>query len=94
MREGIADEAQMTFLGILFDRVEWLLLGNLHLGVRPARDLDDHVQNAILNICEERDVVEGRDDEVVGRFLCLKLSENAMFCCEEISARSIVAAGV
>jgi len=35
---------------------------HLQLGVGPARDLDDHVHNAIGFVGEERDVVERRDD--------------------------------
>lgn len=38
------------------------LLSYLLLGVGPARDLDDHVQDGLLGIGVEGNVVEGRDD--------------------------------
>lgn len=63
--EAVADESEFALLDILLDGVEGLLLGDLHLGVGPSGDLDDHVQDAIVEICEERDVVEGRDDVAV-----------------------------
>lgn len=63
--EAVADESEFALLDVLLDGVEGLLLGDLHLGVGPSGDLDDHVQDAIVEICEERDVVEGRDDVAV-----------------------------
>lgn len=63
--EAVADEAETTLLDILLDRVEGLLLGDLHLGVSPARDLDDHVEDAIALVGEKRNVVERRDDLAV-----------------------------
>lgn len=41
--ETVAHEAQLSTLDVLLDRVEGLLLRDLHLRIRPARDLDDHV---------------------------------------------------
>lgn len=38
------------------------LLADLHLGVGPSRHFDDHVQDAIVLVGEERDVVKARDD--------------------------------
>lgn len=63
--EAVADEAETTLLDILLDRIEGLLLGDLHLGVGPARDLDNHVEDAIALVGEKRNVVEGRDDLAV-----------------------------
>ena len=62
MREAVAHEPQSTTLHILLDWIERLLLGDLHLCIGPARDLDDHVENAIMLISKERNVMEGRED--------------------------------
>lgn len=72
--EAVADEAQLAALDVLLDGIEGLLLGDLHLGVRPTGDLDDHVKDALGLVGEERDVVEGRDDGAV------LLDEDAMLC--------------
>ena len=72
--EAVSDEAQLAALDVLLDGIEGLLLGDLHLGVRPARDLDDHVEDALGLVGEERDVVKGRDDGAV------LLDEDAMLC--------------
>lgn len=45
---------------------------NLLLGVGPAGDLDDHVQDGLLLIGVEGDVVEGRDG------LAILLDEDAV----------------
>ena len=58
--EAVTDKAQTTLLDVLLDGVESFLLGDLQLGVRPARNLDDHVEDAIVGIGEKRDIVEGR----------------------------------
>ena len=63
--EAVADVAQLALLDILLDRVEGLLLGDLHLRVGPARNLDDHVEDAVVLVSKERDVVEGRDDRAI-----------------------------
>ena len=65
IRETVADVAQLSLLDVLLDGVEGLLLGDLHLRVGPARDLNNHVQDAIVLVGEEGDVVEGRDDAAV-----------------------------
>ena len=72
--EAVADEAETALLDVLLDGVEGLLLGDLHLGVGPAGDLDDHVQDAIGLVGEEGDVVEGRDDAAV------LLDEHTVLC--------------
>ena len=63
--EAVADVTQTALLHVLLDGVEGLLLGDLHLRVGPARDLNNHVQDAIVLVGEEGDVVEGRDDAAV-----------------------------
>jgi hypothetical protein len=71
--EAVPDKAQSTFFNVLFDRIEWFLFGNFHLGVGPAGNLDYHVEDTLVLICEERDVVERRDD------VSILLDENAVF---------------
>ena len=63
--EAVAHEAQTALFDILLDGIERLLLGNFHLGVRPAGNLDNHVENAIALIGEEWDIVERGDDQAV-----------------------------
>jgi len=62
VREAVANVSQPTLLNILLDWVEGFLLGDLHLRVGPARDLNDHVEDAIVLVSEERNVVEGRNN--------------------------------
>ena len=62
MGETVANETQTAFLDVLFDGVECFLLGDLKLGVGPARDLYNHVEDAIVLVGKERDVVEGGED--------------------------------
>lgn len=59
--EAVADETQPALLDILFNGIEGFLLGNFHLCIRPTRNFDDHVEDAVVLVGEERDVVEGRD---------------------------------
>jgi hypothetical protein len=58
VREAVPHVAQATLLDILLDGVERLLFGNFHLGIGPARDFDDHVEDAITLIGEKRNVME------------------------------------
>jgi hypothetical protein len=60
--EAVTHIAQTALLDILLDRIERLLLGDFEFGVGPARDLDDHVQDALALVGEEGNIVEGRDD--------------------------------
>ena len=71
--EAVAHVAQAALLDVLLDGIERLLLGDFHLGVGPAGDLDDHVEDAIALIGEERDVVERGDD------LAIVLDVDAVF---------------
>ena len=72
--EAVPHEAQTALLDILLDGIELLLLGDLELGVGPAGNLDDHVEDALALVSEERDVVEGRDDGAI------LLDVDAMLC--------------
>lgn len=65
VREAIANEAKFTLLDVLLDVVKVSLLVDLHLGVGPTRDLDDHIEDALVLVDEEGDVVEGRDDVAI-----------------------------
>lgn len=71
--EAVAHVAQAALFDVLLDWIERLLLGNFHLGIRPAGNFDNHVENAIGLIGKERDVVERRDD------LAVLLDINTMF---------------
>ena len=97
--EAVADVTQTALLNVLLDGVEGLLLGDLHFRVGPARDLDDHVQDAIVLVGEERDVVEGRNDGPVGCLLdedtvfCTAMSNRDLLCCQ-IDLPSVLAAPI
>ena len=65
MRETIADETKFPLFDILFDRIESFFFGNLHLGVGPSRNFDDHVEDTGILISKERNVVEGRNGNAV-----------------------------
>lgn len=80
VREAVAHKTQAALLDVLLDRVERLLLRDLHLRVRPARDLDDHVQDPVVLVREERDVMEGRDDRAI------MFDEHPMVCDGAVSA--------
>jgi hypothetical protein len=90
--EAVAHVAQTTLLDVLLDGVERLLLGDFHLGIGPAGNLDDHVEYAIVPIRKERDVVERRDN------LAILLDVDAMFChidrCVEILAAMCLEADI
>jgi hypothetical protein len=62
VRETVANVAQATLFNVLLDRIEQLFFGYLHLCVGPARDLHDHVENAIVLVREEGNVMERRDN--------------------------------
>jgi hypothetical protein len=63
--EAVTDVTQATLLDILLDRIEDLLLRDLHLRVSPSGNLDDHVEDAVVLVREEGDVVEGGDDGAI-----------------------------
>lgn len=64
MGEAVSNEAELALLDVLFDGVEKLLLGDLHLAIGPSWDLNDHVQDGLLVVGIEGDVVEGRDNNL------------------------------
>ena len=72
VREAVTDVTETALLDILLDGVERLLLGDFHLGVGPTGNLDDHVEDAIGLVGEQRNVVPRRDD------LSLLLSEHTV----------------
>lgn len=62
MGEAVANETQTTLFDVLLNGVEDLILGDFQLGVGPARDLNDHVEDTIVLVVKERNVVEGGND--------------------------------
>lgn len=40
--ETVSDVSKLALLDVLLDGVKVLLLGDLHLGVGPSRNFDDH----------------------------------------------------
>lgn len=40
--ETVSDVSELALLNVLLDRVERLFLGDLHLGVGPSGNLDNH----------------------------------------------------
>ena len=72
VREAVTDVTETALLDILLDGVERLLLRDFHLGVGPTGNLDDHVEDAIGLVGEQRNVVPRRDD------LSLLLSEHTV----------------
>lgn len=65
MGETVSDKTKPSLFDILLDRIELFFLGNLHLSVRPARHLDDHVEDAIVLVCKEGNIMERRYDVAV-----------------------------
>jgi hypothetical protein len=59
MGEAVANVTKFSVFDILFDRIEWFLFGDFHFSVRPARDLNDHIENTIVGISKKRNIVEG-----------------------------------
>jgi hypothetical protein len=66
--EAVADEAELALLDILLDGVERLILGDLELGVGPAGDLDNHVEDVVGLVGVQRNIVEGRDGGTVALY--------------------------
>ena len=63
--ETVANIAQLATLNVLLDGIEGLFLRNLHLRICPAWNFDNHIEDAVIAVSEERDVVERRDDIAV-----------------------------
>lgn len=62
--EAVAYIAQPVPLDVLLDGIHELVLGDLHLRVRPARHLNDHVEDAVVLVREKWDIVERGNDIV------------------------------
>lgn len=62
--EAVAHKAQPVPLDVLLDGVHELVLRDLHLRVRPTWHLDDHVEDAVVLVGEERNIVKRRHDIV------------------------------
>jgi hypothetical protein len=58
MRETVAHIAQPPLFDVLFDRIERFFLGDLHLCIGPAGNLNNHVEDAVVLVGEEGDVVK------------------------------------
>ena len=63
--EAVANETQATLLDVLLDRIEGFLLGDLHLGVGPAGDFDDHVEDPVALVGEKGNVVKGGHNRAI-----------------------------
>jgi hypothetical protein len=61
VREAVANVTQSALLDILLDRVEGLFFGDLHFGIGPAGNLNDHVEDTVVLVSEEGDVVPWAD---------------------------------
>lgn len=48
--ETVADVSELALLNVLLDRVESLLLGDLHLGIGPSGNLDNHYRLKAKNV--------------------------------------------
>jgi hypothetical protein len=59
--EAVADETKLALLDVLLDRVQKLLLGDLHLAIGPSWDFDNHVEDSLGLIGVEGNIVEWRD---------------------------------
>lgn len=63
--EAVANKSELALLDVLLDGVEQLVLGDLLLGVGPAGDLNNHVEDGLLGVGIEGDVVEGGDGDAI-----------------------------
>lgn len=59
MGETVPDESKSTLFDILFDRIKRFLFADFHLRIGPSRNFDDHVEDTVVLVGEERDVMEG-----------------------------------
>jgi hypothetical protein len=65
MWEAVADVSQAALFDVLLDGIQELLLGDFHLCVSPAGDLNDHVEDAVVLIREQRYIMEWGDDAAI-----------------------------
>ena len=67
--KAVANIAQSTLLDILLDGIEGLFFRDLHFGVGPTGNLNDHVEDAVVLVREEGNVVPWADGGLSnGRF--------------------------
>ena len=59
----------------------------LHLGIGPARDLYDHVEDSFLSISVKRNVVEWRHNTIA--ILCLVCAEKEEIAATEAAVHSL-----
>lgn len=60
VRKTVPHVTQFPTFYILLDWIERFFLRYLHFSIGPPRDLYNHVQDAILSICKERDIMPCR----------------------------------
>lgn len=72
VRETVAHKSQLSLLGILKNGVQLILLGDLHFGVSPSGNLNNHVQDSLLFIGIQGDVMKG------GHGLAILFDENSV----------------
>ncbi len=61
MREAVSHKSEFALLDVLLDRVEFLVLRNLELGVGPSRYFNNHVQDSLFLVGIKGNIVKGRD---------------------------------
>ena len=59
--KAVANIEQSTLLDILLDGIEGLFFRDLHFGVGPTGNLNDHVEDAVVLVREEGNVVPWAD---------------------------------
>ena len=58
--KNIVNKSQFAILNILRDRIEPLRFVYLHLGLTPSRYFDNHIDETLLSVGEQRYVVKRR----------------------------------
>jgi hypothetical protein len=64
MRKTIPNKPQFPLFGILSNRIIRIRLGNLHLGIRPPRNLNNHIENLRARSTirgQQRNIMPGRN---------------------------------
>lgn len=65
VREAVPHEPELPLFDVLFDGVERLFLGDFHLGIGPSGNLDNHVEDPVGLVGEEREIMERRENGAV-----------------------------
>jgi len=81
MREAVPHKAQLATLDVLLDGVERFVFRDLHLRVSPTGNLNNHVEDAVVLIGEERDVVKRGHDRAI--LLDINAVINCVWCASE-----------